>query len=94
MSCSEKNILDELLNVNLDHVVEKIFLHLDCQSLTNAEMAFPVTWKPFIQGNSKLYNKKLETISSWFLIKATEKRPQRFQLTPLGTRTGLIAELR
>ena len=67
MSRNDKNIIDSLLEWNLIHLLEDIFLHLDVQSLTNAEQAFPDSWRPFIQGNSKLYHKKLATISSWFL---------------------------
>lgn len=62
------NIIDELLECQLFHVVEDIFLRLDCQSLTNAEKASPKKWSPFIQASRKLYSKKLATISSWFFI--------------------------
>ena len=92
---SENNIIDALIEGNLYHVVEEIFLHLDSQSLTNAEMASPAKWRPFIQANSKLYHKKLATISSWFLINEAERkkgRPKRLLLTPIGTRTKLLPD--
>ena len=93
---SENNIIDALIEANLYHIVEDIFLHLDCQSLTNAEKASPAKWRPFIQANSKLYHKKLATISSWFLInEAAERkkeRPKRLLLTPIGTRTKLLPD--
>ena len=93
MSRNDKNIIDSLLEWNLIHLLEDIFLHLDVQSLTNAEQASPYTWRSFIQQNSKLYHKKLATISSWFLIKTSSLVEERKSLsrrkplfrTPLGT---------
>lgn len=79
MSRNDKNIIDSLLEWNLIHLVEDIFLHLDVQSLTNAEEASPDSWRPFIQGNSKLYHKKLATISSWFLIKTSSVEVGNFK---------------
>ena len=85
MSSNVNNIIDALLEWNLVHIVEDIFLHLDVQSLTNAEQASPYTWRPFIQQNSKLYHKKLATISSWFLIKTSSLVEER---KAVGLNTG------
>lgn len=65
---NDENIIDLLLESNLFHLVEDIFLRLDCQSLTNAETASPRKWSPFIQSNRRLYHKKMATISRWLFI--------------------------
>jgi len=84
------NIIDALLDGHLFHVVEDIFLRLDCQSLTNVENAVK-RWCQFIQVSGKLYHKKMATISSWLFINATKKksRPRK----TLGTTMLLYQEL-
>ena len=83
------NIIDALLDGHLFHVVEDIFLRLDCQSLTNVENAVK-RWCQFIQVSGKLYHKKMATISSWLFINATKKsRPRK----ALGTTMLLYQEL-
>ena len=69
---NDLNIIDALLDGHLFHVVEDIFLRLDCQSLTNVENAVK-RWCQFIQVSGKLYHKKMATISSWLFINATKK---------------------
>ena len=83
------NIIDALLDGHLFHVVEDIFLRLDCQSLTNVENARK-RWCQFIQVSGKLYHKKMATISSWLFINAAKKsRPRK----ALGTTMLLYQEL-
>jgi len=77
------NIINSLIDMNLDHVVEDIFLLLDCQSLTNAEIAFPGKWSGFIQKSKKLYHKKVATVSSWYLIGGSSH--YKSQVSILGT---------
>ena len=74
------NIISSLIDMNLDHLVEDIFLMLDCQSLTNAEIAFPEKWCGFIQNSTKLFLKKVATISSWYLMS-----PCKSHVSILGT---------
>ena len=67
-NCSNFNIIDALLDKNLFHLVEDIFVRLDSQSLTNAENSSN-HWSQFIQLSGRLYRKKMATISSWLFIK-------------------------
>ena len=88
----DNNIIDCLLDRQLFHVVEHIFLHLDSDALFNAERASPKRWSRFIQGNRKLYYKKLATISDWLLINVTHREGRRKNLRSLGTIPYVIDE--
>ena len=72
-NCSNFNIIDALLDRNLFHLVEDIFVRLDSQSLTNAENSSN-HWSQFIQLSGKLYRKKMATISSWLFIDAAVEK--------------------
>ena len=45
---SQFNLINALLDYNLYFIVEEIFLYLDCQSLTNCEIAFK-KWRWLIE---------------------------------------------
>ena len=72
-NCSNFNIIDALLDRNLFHLVEDIFVRLDSQSLTNAENSSN-HWSQFIQLSGRLYRKKMATISSWLFIDAAVEK--------------------
>ncbi len=59
------NIIDGLLAFRMIHVVEQIFMLLDNQSLTNAELA-SVQWSLVIQASQRIYQQKISRITSWF----------------------------
>jgi len=92
-NCSNFNIIDALLDRNLFHLVEDIFVRLDSQSLTNAENSSH-HWSQFIQLSGRLYRKKMATISSWLFINAAvvSKKSSRPRKAALGTTMLLYQE--
>lgn len=71
------NLLDALIDYEIFFIVEKIFLHLDTESLNNAECASPKKWGTFIQSSQKLYHKKVATLSSWWSVKSSNELKNR-----------------
>ena len=78
------NLIDALLDLHLYFIVEDIFLHLDCQSLTNAERASPEKWSQFIQSSQKLYRKKVAAITGWWFVSSNHDHQKK---KALGTTT-------